>query len=171
MKTAETTLSEKRINRLRAQGFTSETKKELTGMAFGIRFAYRSCITLLSIALLTQSLALFSVMFVIAFLGIILPKHPFDYLYNHALSGRMNKPKVPARSAQLKFACTIATTWIAAVIYLMATGSTTAGTLLTINLILVALLPATIDYCVPSAIYNALFMRKKQKQNTRVSNI
>ncbi len=163
MKTTETTLSEKRIYRLRAQGFTGQTKEELTGMAFGIRFAYRSCIALLTVALITQSVALFSLMFVIAFLGIVLPKHPFDYLYNHALSGRMNKPKVPARSAQLKFACTIATTWIAAVIYLMSTGNTTAGTLLTLNLILVALLPATIDYCVPSAIYNAFFLRKKAK--------
>ena len=163
MKTTETTLSEKRINRLRAQGFTTETKKELTGMAFGIRFAYRSCITVLSIALLTQSLALFSLMFVIAFLGIVLPKHPFDYLYNHTLSGWMNKPKVPARSAQLKFACTIATTWIAAVIFLMVTGYTTIATLLTVNLILVALLPATIDYCVPSAFYNAVFLSKKAK--------
>ena len=163
MKTTETTLSEKRINRLRAQGFTRETKNELTGMAFGIRFAYRSCIAVLTVALLTQSVALFSVMFVIAFLGIVLPNHPFDYLYNHALSTRMNRPKVPARSAQLKFACAIATTWIASVIYLMATGNTTAGTLLTINLILVAMLPATIDYCVPSAIYNALFLSKKAK--------
>lgn len=167
MKTTETTLSEKRINHLRAQGFTHETIKKLTGMAFGIRFAYRSCITLLTLALITQSVALFSVMFVIAFLGIVLPKHPFDYLYNHTFSAWMNKPKVPARSAQLKFACAIASTWIASVIYLMVSGNTTAGTLLTINLILVAMLPATIDYCVPSAIYNALFQSKKAKTHTQ----
>ena len=169
MKTTESTLSEKRINRLRAQGFTRETKKELNGMAFGIRFAYRSCIALLSVALLTQSIALFSVMFVIAFLGIVLPKHPFDYLYNHTLSTWMNRPRVPARSVQLKFACAIATTWIATVIYLMASGNTTAGILFTVNLILVAMLPATIDYCVPSAIFNALFRRKNAK--TQIQNI
>ena len=160
MKTTESTLSEKRINRLRAQGFTRETKKELTGMAFGIRFAYRSCITLLTMALLTQSIALFGVMFLIAFLGIVLPRHPFDYLYNHTLSGRMNRPRVPLRSAQLKFACTIATAWIATVIYLMATGNTTAASIMTVNLILVAMLPATIDFCVPSVIYNALFLKR-----------
>ncbi len=161
MKTRETTLSEKRIYRLRAQGFTRETKNELSGMAFGIRFAYRSCIALLTVAVLTQSIVLFSVMFVIAFLGIVLPKHPFDYLYNHTLSTWMNRPKVPARSAQLKFACAIATAWIATVIYLMASRYTTPRILLTVNLILVAMLPATIDYCVPSAIFNALFRRKK----------
>ena len=169
MKTTETTLSEKRIYRLRAQGFTRETKKELSGMAFGIRFAYRSCIALLTVAVLTQSIVLFSVMFVIAFLGIVLPKHPFDYLYNHTLSTWMNRPRVPVRSVQLKFACAIATTWIATVIYLMASGNTTAGILLTVNLILVAMLPATIDYCVPSAIFNALFRRKKAK--TQIQSI
>ena len=163
MKTTETTLSEKRINRLRAQGYTSETKKELTGMAFGIRFAYRACIAILTVAMVTQSIVLFGVMLGIAFLGIVLPNHPFDYIYNFTLSGWMNRPKVPARSPQLKFACSIATAWIAAVIYLMVTGQTTLGTIMTINLIVIAMFPATSDFCIPSAIYNALFRSKKAK--------
>jgi hypothetical protein len=73
----------------------------------------------------------------------------------------MNQPKLPKRSAQLKFACSIATAWIATVIYLLVAGHTTAGLAMAINLILIALLPGTIDFCVPSAIYNALFKRKK----------
>jgi len=163
MKTTESTLSEKRINRLHAQGFYRETKEELTGMVFGIRFAYRACISLLSVAMLTQSITLFGLMFVIAFLGIVLPNHPFDYLYNYTLSGWLKKAKVPARSAQLKFACAIATSWIAAVIFLMAAGHTTAGLVMAGALILVALFPATIDYCIPSVIFNALFRRNKTK--------
>jgi hypothetical protein len=169
MKTTETTLSEKRTNRLRAQGYYTETKKELTGMAFGIRFAYRACVAILTVAVLTQSVALFSVMLGIAFLGIVLPNHPFDYIYNHLLSGPMNRPKVPARSAQLKFACSIATAWIATVIYLLVTGHTTLGLAMAINLILIAMLPSTVDFCVPSAIYNAMFKSKKSK--TQIQSI
>jgi hypothetical protein len=169
MKTTETTLSEKRVSRLRAQGYYTETKKELTGMAFGIRFAYRACIAVLTVAVLTQSIPLFSVMLGIAFLGIVLPNHPFDYIYNHTLSGWMNRPKVPARSAQLKFACSIATAWIATVIYLLVAGHTTLGLAMAINLIVIAMFPATIDFCIPSAIYNALF--KGKKTETQIQSI
>ena len=101
MKTKEITLSEKRFNRLRAQGYTNNTKEELTGMAFGIRFAYRTCTAILAVAVISQSVTLFGAMLGIAFLGIVLPNHPFDYVYNHTLSGWINKPKVPARSPQL----------------------------------------------------------------------
>ncbi len=163
MKTKEMTLSEKRIQRLRAQGYTRETKKELNELAFGIRFAYRACITILAVAVITQSVTLFSMMLGIAFLGIVLLNHPFDYVYNHTFSKWMNKPKLPARSAQLKFACTIATTWIATVIYLLVSDHTTAGLVMALLLIGIALFPATTDFCIPSAIYNALFMRKKRK--------
>jgi len=167
MKTTETTLSEKRINRLRAQGYTSESKNELSRMAFGIRFAYRACVGVLTVALVTQSIVLYSVMLVIAILGFILPNHPFDYIYNHVLSGRMNRPKLPARSAQLKFACTQASAWLAAVIILMATGNALVGSIMAAVLIGVALLPSTTDYCVPSAFYNSLHQRKKARTQTQ----
>jgi hypothetical protein len=167
MKTTETTLSEKRVSRLRAQGYTRETKEELNGLAFGIRFAYRTCAAILTVAVLTQSIPLFGVMLGIAFLGIVLPNHPFDYIYNHILSGWMNRPKVPARSAQLKFACSMATAWIATVIYLLVAGHTTLGLAMAINLIVIAMFPATIDFCIPSAIYNALFKSKKAKTQTQ----
>jgi hypothetical protein len=169
MKTNETVLSEKRVSRLRAQGYTQETKEELTGMAFGIRFAYRACAAILTVAVITQSIAIFSVMLGIAFLGIVLPNHPFDYVYNHTLSSWMNRPKVPARSAQLKFACTLATAWIGTVIYLLVAGHTIVGLAMAVNLILIALLPATTDYCVPSAFYNALLLKKKVKVQTQIT--
>jgi hypothetical protein len=163
MKTKEKTLSDKRIDRLRAQGFTGETREELNDMAFGIRFAYRACVTILSVAVFAQSVALFVVMLGIAFLGIVLPNHPFDYVYNYTLRRKWNRLKLPARSPQLKFACMIATTWLAMIIYLMANTYATAATLMAVALILVALSPATTDFCVPSAIYNALFQKKTQK--------
>ena len=163
MKTKEKTLSARRINRLRAQGYTSQTNEELNGMAFGIRFAYRACVILLSAAVITQSVIMFTVMLVIAFLGIVLPNHPFDYVYNYTISIKWNKLRLPVRSVQLKFACSIATGWIAMVIYLMVSSHATAGTVMAAVLIGIALLPSTIDYCVPSALFNALFQTKIQK--------
>jgi hypothetical protein len=160
METIELTLTEKRMSRLRAQGYIHESDEELAEMAFGIRFAYRACTALLTYALVTQSVVLFGVMLGIAFLGIVLPKHPFDYLYNYTINRWTGTLKLPERSLQLKFACMIATLWISTVIYLMATGYAIAGSVMAGVLILVALLPSTIDLCIPSVIYNFLFAHK-----------
>ncbi|MDH4089201.1 MAG: DUF4395 domain-containing protein [Cyclobacteriaceae bacterium] len=160
MKTKRNILTVTRLNRLRAQGYSCESNAQLSEMAFGIRFAYRSCVIVLLVATATQSTAVFSVMLGIAFLGIVLPNHPFDYVYNYALRHWMKKPKLPERSKQLKFACVIATTWLASIVYLMSTMHITVALLLAGTLTFVAVLTSTIDLCVPSLIYNALFSNK-----------
>ena len=159
MKTTNNILSETRLKRLRAQGYTNVNDEELSDMAFGIRFAYRTCVAIIVAAILFQSIEIFTGMLIIAFLGIVLPNHPFDYIYNAILSKTMNKPKVPARAVQLKFACTIATIWLAAVVYLMYTGNITSALILGGLLAITASLPSTIDFCVPSAIYNNLLTK------------
>jgi hypothetical protein len=152
-----------RLRRLRAQGFTTQNDQLLTDMAFGIRFAYRVCVIVLLVAISLKSTALFTSMLGIAFLGIVLPNHPFDYVYNYALKGLLNKPGIPMRPSQLKFACMIATAWLGAVVYLMTSGYKTAALSLAAILAAIALLPSTIDLCIPSTIYKVIFREKKQQ--------
>ena len=153
----ENKLTQTRLNRLRAQGYTCESRRQLDRMAFGIRFPYRLCVAVLIAAIATKSVILFAVMLLIAFMGVVLPNHPFDYIYNYGISGLMNKPKVPPRANQLKFACSIATTWLAAVLYFMISGAVTTALIMAGILVAIASLPSTIDLCVPSLIYNILF--------------
>ena len=160
MKAGKNILSAARLRRLRAQGYVNESDQQLSDMAFGIRFAYRACLAVVLVAMGTQSVALFSMMMCIAFLGVVLPKHPFDYLYNLTLSRWLNKPKLPKRSMQLKFACIMATIWLASVIVLLAGGFAAAATALAGLLAITAALPGTIDYCVPSLIYNTFIQWK-----------
>ena len=157
MKNERSILSPIRLNRLRAQGFTCENEKTLNEMAFGIRFAYRACVAVLIVAIATKSIILFSVMLSLAFLGIVLPNHPFDYLYNYILRRWMKAPMVPARSKQLKFACIIATAILGAVVGLLYVGMITQGLIAAGILSAFALLPSTIDLCIPSLIYNGIF--------------
>ena len=161
-------LSETRINRLREQGYTSQTDAEISDLAFGNRFAYRICVTLLIFGVGFANIPLLSFMMVIAFLGLLLPNHPFDYIYNLVLSKKMKKPKLPPRSKQLKFTCTVATLWIGGTIYLFYTGLTNWGYIAGVSLIVVATLVSTVDFCIPSKIYNALFIKnpKAVKSNT-----
>jgi hypothetical protein len=94
-------------------------------------------------------------MMAIAFFGIVLPNHPFDYLYNGLLASRLERPKLPKRSKQLKFACTLATLHIGVTIALFWAGMTLYGYLAGALIIAIALLVSTIDLCIPSLIYNA----------------
>lgn len=155
-------LSRLRIKHLRYQGYTCQTNDELEGLAFGIRFPYRLCTAILAIAVATVSIPLLYFMLTMAFLGIILPNHPFDYVYNYLIRRWMNAPKVPPRAPQLKFACTIATAWIAGTIYCFSNGMMVGGYALGVALIFTAALPSTIDLCVPSLIYN-VFVRQKEQ--------
>jgi hypothetical protein len=155
-------LSTIRIDRIREQGYTKQSENEINDLAFGNRFAYRLCVSVLVIGLVLQSIPILSAMMVIAFFGVVLPNHPFDYLYNSLLSKVMNKPKLPKRSVQLKFACSLATVWIGGVIYLFSAEHVIAAYIVGGLLITVATLVASIDFCIPSIIFNNLFLKKKK---------
>ncbi len=157
MKAENTFLSKNRLRCLRAQGYVAQTEEELHGLVFGIRFAYRACTIILISAIVMQSVALLLAMTFVGILGVVLPNHPFDYIYNYVLRGWMDKPELPARANQLKFACVISSIWLATIAGLQSAGFTNAGFIMAIILVLVAALPSTIDYCIPSAIYNVLF--------------
>ena len=160
MKTNTVKLTTVRLGRLRAQGYLSQSDEELSNLAFGNRFAYRACVTILIFGVALANIPLLAIMMFIAFMGVVLPNHPFDYVYNHLLSKRMKKPQLPPRSAQLKFACMLATPWIGVIIYLFHNDMLLAGYIVGSMLIGTALLVATIDFCIPSVIYNALYKRQ-----------
>jgi len=154
------TVSPVRIHRLKVQGYCNLKDDEISKLAFGNRFAYILCSAVLLTGIITSNIPLLSIMFFIALFGILLPYHPFDYIYNGVLSNQMNKPKLPARSKQLKFACIIAVSGIALIIYLFYTGLTLAGYIAGGLLFSVAFLVSTTDICIPSMIYNFIFKVK-----------
>lgn len=154
-------LSPRRLRRLRAQDYTCQTDAELEQLAFGIRFPFRFCAMLVIIALLTQSVVLFAFMLVVSFFGMILSNHPLDYVYNGLIAPALGRPVVPRRCVQIRFACAIATVWLTTIVILLSTGAVTAALSMAVVLAVLALLPSTIDYCVPTAIYNALFARDR----------
>ena len=150
-------LSEKRIYYIREQGYIRQTDAEINELAFGNRFAYRICVTLVLFGVVSSYIPLLSAMMLIAFLGLVLPYHPFDYFYNLVLRKWMNKPELPPRSKQLKFACMTATLFLGLTIYMFYSGYAILGYIIGGALIGVAALVSTIDLCIPSKIYNALF--------------
>jgi hypothetical protein len=154
------TLSETRITRIREQGYFCESDQEINDLSFGNRFAYRLCTSLLIIGVSLANTYLLMFMMSIAFFAVMLPNHPFDYIYNILLAKRMNKPKLSRRSVQLKFSCSIATLMIAATIYFFESQMAIAGYITGFTLAGVATLLSLVDLCIPSKIFNALFIKK-----------
>lgn len=153
-------LSELRISRIKEQGFaTGYTDQEICQHAVGNRFAYQMCTLLFTTGLILTSIPILTIAAVIAALTVLLPYHPFDYVYNYGVRNLFNYPKLPPRSSQAKFACGIAALWLSAIIYLFAESLFMWGYLLGLLLFIVAVLVSTIDYCIPSKIYNAIFSR------------
>lgn len=160
MKKDQSLISATRIKRLRVQGYGNYSDETISELAFGNRFAYILCSSILVIGIITANIPILATMMIIAFFGVVLPYHPFDYIYNYLIRGIINKPKLPRRSKQLKFACGIATVWIAATIYLFYAGFTIAGYIAGAVLSFVAILVSITDVCIPSLIFNFLFKVK-----------
>jgi len=149
-----------RRKRLEVQGATGYTDSELKDYAFGFRFAYFVCGALVLTGLILQNTTILMVATGVAFLGMLPPYHPLDYLYNYLIRHLINKPKLPPRPNQARFACGIATFWLAGVIYLFYIGSGFWAIVLGGGLMLSATLVSVFDICIPSMIYNAIFKIK-----------
>ncbi len=155
-------LSTKRINRLKVQGYCNYnySDTELSALAFGNRFAYRVCLLILVIGVANMNIPILMVMTLVAFGGIILPYHPFDYIYNHIVRALLDKPKLPPRPRQIKFAFTIATVCLITTIYLFYASFFVMGYVLGALLATSAFIVSTTDICIPSMIYNFIFRVK-----------
>ena len=148
--------------RLQVQGYQKYSDKELNDYKYGIRFAYYICGSLVILGLSLTSIKILAVTMAIAFLGSLPPYHPFDYVYNYGVRHLINKPKLPPRSNQGRFACGLATVWLGTIIYLFYAGLYVWGYIAGGILASVAALVSTMDICIPSIIYNFLFQEKSK---------
>ena len=88
--------------------------------------------------------------------GFLTPKHPFDYVYDAALRPLLGGPSVPPSPAPRRFACQLATPWIAAIAVAFLAGAPAVAWILAVPLLLVAATVTTTNWCLPSLIYGLL---------------
>jgi hypothetical protein len=160
MKKQESKLSPTRIHRIRCQGYQNFTDKEVAQFAPGNRVTFILCSVLLITGVVTANIPILAGLMSLSVLALILPYHPFDYIYNYGLRKPMKGPKLPPRANQLKFACAVALVWIGLHIYLFYNGYMLAGYISGGAMSFVTLLVSTTDFCIPSAIHNFLFRVK-----------
>jgi hypothetical protein len=142
------------------QGILGLSDEQLTVHRAGFRFAYQLCFTITAVGLVFQSIPILLVANLAAFIAVFPPNHTFDYVYNHGVRHLLKRPKLPHRTIQGRFACGIATIWLATTIFLFSQGLALAATITGAVLLMPAGLVAFIDVCIPSMIYNLIFLRR-----------
>ena len=153
--------------RLEAQGFSGLDDATLQEIGPWLRWSPTLCTLSMVAGVGLASPAILWALAATAFLGVWLPFHPFDLLYNYGARHLTGTRPLPHQGPQRRFACGIATVWLVATGWLFHTGATTLGYALGIPLILVAGLVSVTHICIPSMIYNAIFRPHRAAPSVR----
>lgn len=147
-------------NRLEAQGFCGLDDATLDELAPWLRWSPVLCTLIMITGVAMQSPIVLWALASAAFLGALLPFHPFDLLYNYGARHLTGTRPLPHQGPQRRFACGIATLWLIGTGWAFHGGANMLGYALGVPLILVAALVSTTHICIPSMIYNAIFLKR-----------
>ena len=134
---------------LTTQGYCL-SESERRELAVGLRFSTGLCLTLVVVALALSSPVM---VFVLAGIGVIAgfrARHPFDYLWNHAVRHLVRRPALPPNPTRRRHAFKVATAWLVAVGALLAAGLTTAALVLGGVLVAACTMVTATNLCLPS---------------------
>ena len=156
-----TTISPTIRKRLNIQGLTDIPDETLAAVVPWHRLAFVGCATLAGIGVATASPTMLGILAVIAALGAIFPVHPFDLIYNHGIRYLRNTGPLPKRQAPTRFACGMGAFVLVATAWAFQSGALITGYVLGGQLVAIATLVAATDICIPSMVYNMMFVRSK----------
>jgi len=143
--------------RLDIQGFVDVDDQLLAETGRWLRFAFALCTILAAIGTTLASPWLLCALIPIAAIAAASPVHPFDLVYNHGLRHLTGTRPLPKRGAPSRFACGLGAAWLLATGLAFQLGAPLVGYFLGGMLTLVGTLVSTVDICIPSMIYRALF--------------
>ena len=150
-------LSPKTRERLEIQGFVNIDDEALAPIASWLRLAPALCATIAATGTLLASPKILLLLAPVAALGAAFPVHPFDLIYNFGIRIFTGTRELPHRGYPNRFACGLGAVWLVATALLFLAGKNAAGYVFGFTLVGVALLVSTVDICIPSMTYRALF--------------
>ena len=153
MKTISLT-SRKRLN---MQGFVDLSDAELAAIRPWLRLSPALTVAWMAVGLFFGSAKVIWAMLPFSILGALLPGHPFDVFYNFGIRFLLGQRALPRYHLARRSCCMMASTWACLVGWAFYNGSATLGYVLGGVFISAALLPVTIDFCIPAYIYGLLF--------------
>lgn len=144
-------------NRLDTQGYVDVDDAMLAQVAPWLRWSPSLCTAIVILGTALGSEWVLWALVPFATLGAVLPRHPFDYIYNLGLRRLTGTPPLPEHGAPRRFACGLAAAWITATGAAFAAGAPAAGYALGGMLAAVGALVSVTHFCIPSTIYGVLF--------------
>jgi hypothetical protein len=148
--------------RLNIQGLGDISDEVLASTAPWHRMAFGLCSVLAGLGTILASPVILFSLIAVAGPAALLPFHPFDLIYNFGIRHLRKTGPLPPRMAQARFACGLASVWLAATAMAFRADMLVLGYVLGGALTAIGLLVATTDICIPSMIYNAVFLRSRR---------
>jgi hypothetical protein len=145
--------------RLEAQGFQDLDDETLAEIGPWMRWSPAICAAFMAVGSLFASPPVLWGLGVVALLGALLSRHPFDLVYNHGVRHLTRTRPLPRHGHQRRFACGVATVWLAGTGLAFHEGAMALGYVLGGTITAVATLVGVTHFCIPSLVYNTLFRR------------
>lgn len=149
----ERRLSAVRYRRLAMQGFSDLDAATLAQLAPWLRFTPALCGIGIAIGTIFASVPVLFGMAVLATLGALLPWHPFDLLYNHAIRFATRTRILPRNRPPRRLAMGFCAVCLAATTGAFAAGATILGAVLGCLTFMGPVMVTTTDLCLPSLLY------------------
>lgn len=146
--------------RLEAQGFHDLGDPTMAQLVPWMRWSPALCAAGMIVGVALRSPWVLWALAATAFAGVLLPNHPFDYIYNFGVRHLTGTGPLPANGPQRRFACGLATIWLTATGAAFALHATVLGLVLGVSIASLATLVSVTHICVPSMIYNAIVGRR-----------
>ena len=142
------------------QGFVGLDDETLRAVGPWLRLAPAICMVWTAIGTIESSWKAIWGLVPFAFLGVVLPKHPFDLIYEWGFRRLLKSPPIPSYGAPRRFACAVATVWLGFTGWAFFSGVNYLGWFLGTAMFLIALVQVSTGFCIPSFSFNRLMGRR-----------
>jgi hypothetical protein len=150
---------------LSTQGYCL-SDSERRALWLGLRFSTGACLALVITGLALESSALFAGLVGIGAIASFTSRHPFDYVWDHAVRHVAKGPALPPNPRRRRDAFKVATAWLAVVAVLFVVRANAAA-LVFGGLLVAACATVTVtNLCLPSEVFSRLERLRHREELT-----
>jgi len=123
---------------------------ERRALSFGLRFSTGACLALVVAGLVLESAVVLGLLVGVGAIAGWTSRHPFDYVWNHAVRHVAGAPSLPPNPRRRRDAFKIGTAWLGLVAVLFAAGADTAALVMGVLLVAACTTVTATNLCLPS---------------------
>jgi hypothetical protein len=139
---------------------------ERRALWLGLRFSTGACLALVVAGLALESAVMFTVLFGIGAVAGFTSRHPFDYVWDHAVRHIVGAPALPPNPRRRRDAFKVGTAWLAVVAVLFAAGANAGALVMGILLVAACATVTATNLCLPSEVLSR-FERLRHREEPR----